>query len=174
MAKDFIWSFPEHYAAGRCRTFCGNVGTGKTSLACAMAQTLVNIGFLLRGNRDPHDGWFVDNFYSARYTTASEIVRKIRDTWGTGAKTSTTEVIEKFARVDLLVIDEIGAQAGTDNERSLLYEVIDERYQAMRSTIAISNCDRKGLTTVLGERTLDRLRDRGGLVCVFDWESFRK
>ena len=77
-------------------------------------------------------------------------------------------------KVDLLIIDEVGAQAGTDSERGHLLEVIDLRYQAELPTIVISNCGRDGLTHSLGERAVDRLRDHGGLLCVFDWPRYRK
>jgi DNA replication protein DnaC len=166
VAQSYIWSFPESFAKGRCLTFIGNVGTGKTLLACTMIQSLIRIEFLLRIDH-PHPGII----YSALYRTASEIIREIRDTWRTNA--STTEVINSFARVDLLIMDEVGSNAGTDSERALLFEVLDQRYQNLRPTVTISNQGREGLTYTLSERGLDRLNDNGGLLCVFDWDSFR-
>lgn len=165
VVRDYVQHFTNYYAAGRCLTFCGNVGTGKSHLGCAAAQAVINIECV-----SPNRSIF-HAFYSARYVTASGIIHRVRDTWG--RNTSTTEVINDFADVDLLVMDEIGASAGTDSERALLYEIIDLRWQGMRPTIAISNCGREGLTYVLSERGVDRLNDHGGLLCVFDWESYR-
>lgn len=169
VVHDYFAHFPEHYAAGRCLTFCGGVGAGKSHLGCAVVQAVINIEFVSPPNRSAfHSG---KNF-SGRYAVASEIIRRVRDTWGT--HTSATEVMNNFAKVDLLVMDEIGASAGTDSERALLYEIIDLRWQGVRPTLAISNCGRDGLIHVLTERGADRLNDHGGQVCVFDWPSFRK
>jgi DNA replication protein DnaC len=166
VARDYVYRFPVHYGDGRCLVLSGNIGTGKTLLASAIIQSLINVEFFSR--KQAHS----TIIYRAKYTTATEIIRRIRDTWGT--KTSTTTVMEGFANVDLLIIDEIGAQTGTDNERALLFELIDLRYQTALPTVVITNCDREGLTKALGERAVDRLRDNGGLLCIFDWESWRK
>lgn len=167
VARDYVHRFAEHFAAGRCLTFLGGVGAGKSHLGCGIAQAVINIEFV----RPPHNwGFHPGDFFNARYATASEIIRQVRDTWGTS--TSTTEAMNRFTKVDLLILDEISA--GTDGERALLYEVIDLRWQNVRSTIAISNYGLTGLSEVLSERGVDRLHDHGGMVCVFDWESYRK
>jgi DNA replication protein DnaC len=166
VVRDYVQHFTNYYAAGCCLTFLGGVGTGKSHLGCAAAQAVVNIECV-----SPNRSIF-HTFYSARYVSAAQLVRHVRDTWGTS--TATTEVIEDFVEIDLLILDEIGASAGTDSERALLYEVIDLRWQNVRPTIAISNCGLDGLTNVISERGVDRLNDHGGMVCVFDWESYRK
>jgi DNA replication protein DnaC len=167
IARDFVARFDEHCRVGRCLIFCGNIGTGKTLLSCAIIQALISTEFL-SGNGS-RSGFI----YRAEYVTADDVIRRIRDTWRTGAGTSETSVIESFVKAHLLVIDEAGAQTGTDSERAHVYAVIDKRYQAVRPTIVVSNCGREGLTNALGERAMDRLRDNGGLMCVFNWPSWR-
>ncbi len=166
VARSYARNFADNYSHGRCLIFCGNIGTGKSTLACCIAQSLITTAFLPGSEERP------GIIYRPQYTTASEVVRKVRDTWHT--KTSTTSVIEDFVRVHLLILDEMGAQAGTDAERAQIFELIDLRYQELRPTIVITNCDREGLNKVLGERAVDRLADHGGQLCVFNWASYRK
>jgi DNA replication protein DnaC len=168
--QNFIYEFPDHYNAGRCITFIGGIGTGKTLLACCAIQTLVNTEYLTGDRREYHQG----HFFNAQYTTSAEVVRTIRDTWDRNAKASTTDVLNDYVKVDLLVLDEVGSQVGTDSERSILFELLDMRYLKERPTLVISNCGQEGLTHALGERAIDRLRDHGGLLCVFNWPSWRK
>jgi DNA replication protein DnaC len=160
VAKEYVDRFSEHLTCGRGLIMLGNVGTGKTMLSCAIAQAV--------NTEHSHDRPFL-----ALYATASEIIRTVRDTWGSREE-NTTDAITRFVTPNLLIIDEIGANVGTDSERALLFEVIDLRYGATRPTIAVTNCDPSGLTAVLGERAVDRLRDHDADVCVFDWESKRR
>ena len=41
------------------------------------------------------------------------------------------------------------------------------------ASIPISNLDIKGLVDYAGERTIDRMKENGGLMRVFNWDSYR-
>jgi DNA replication protein DnaC len=43
----------------------------------------------------------------------------------------------------------------------------------MKPTIVVSNLGMADLRKCLGDRAVDRLRDKGGLVVLFRWESAR-
>ncbi|CAH0649884.1 DNA replication protein DnaC [Pseudomonas sp. Nvir] len=75
--------------------------------------------------------------------------------------------------LDLLVIDEIGAQKGSEYELGLLHSIIDRRYQSVLPTVVISNLNADGLKSYIGDRALDRLRQNGGQQVGFTWESKR-
>jgi DNA replication protein DnaC len=47
------------------------------------------------------------------------------------------------------------------------------RYADMRPSIIISNCDLGEFRRALGEKSYDRLRENGGLVCPCYWPSWR-
>ena len=83
-------------------------------------------------------------------------------------------MIAELADFDLLVIDEVGAQAGTHYELSVLHEVLDRRYQLIKPTVVVSNMDARGLGQYIGERALDRLRENKALLAGFTWESERR
>ena len=80
-----------------------------------------------------------------------------------------------WANIDLLVIDEVGIQFGTDTERMILYEILDLRYEAMRPVILTTNItDLKSLEKLLGERIIDRLFEGESKIVLFEWESHRR
>jgi len=133
----------------------GKPGTGKNMLAALIAKDVVGQG------------------HTALHTTASKLIRKIRATWR-DRNQDEQEAINAFVRPDLLIIDEVGIQAGSETEERLLTEVINDRYEAMKPTICISNLSANELEKYLGYRILDRFHENGGRVLVFNWESWRR
>lgn len=71
------------------------------------------------------------------------------------------------------MLDEVGVQFGSETEKLMLFDVLNERYEERRSTILLSNLDLNGVKGFLGERVFDRIREDGGQYIPFDWESFR-
>ena len=106
------------------------------------------------------------------YTTAGSIIRDVKATFGNRGRTE-ADVYADLIRPDLLVIDEVGVQHGTDFERQVLFEVINGRYEKIKPTIVVSNLGVTELRQCLGDRAVDRLRDKGGVVVVFRWASAR-
>ncbi|MNF71161.1 DNA replication protein DnaC [compost metagenome] len=149
--------FPEHYKAGRAALLVGNIGTGKTHLASAIVQHVIR-----------------EHGARAAITSAAEIIRVAKGVMRKGAQYTDRDVIEELADFDLLVIDEVGAQTGTEFERGLLHEVIDRRYQMVRPTVLVSNLTIEQLAAFIGERALDRLRQGGGVQVGFTWGSVRR
>ncbi|PIT43388.1 ATP-binding protein [Snodgrassella alvi] len=156
-AKAFLIEFssPQGHS-GRCMTMLGNTGTGKTHIASAMALCVIK-----------HYGG------KARFTSVSEINRLVRESKSYNAKYTETEIITAFGNYDLLIIDEVGIQSGTDAESRALFDVVNTRYQNMKPTIFISNLNINQLKEALGERLFDRLKEGGGLILGFNWGSYR-
>jgi len=141
-------------STGTSLVFCGKPGTGKTHLACGVAHKWMQSG------------------RPALFATVLAAIRHIKSTYSRGSETTEEQAIAVFTDVDLLVLDEIGVQLGTEHEKMLLFEIINERYQEMRPTILISNLTREELTDYLGDRVMDRFRESGAVVA-FDWGSYR-
>lgn len=147
--------FPANFRAGRCLLLTGNVGCGKTHLGTAIVRTVVSD----RGE--------------ALIIPAGDIVSIARASMTPGSGYTDHDVVLHLAGLDLLVIDEIGCQKGSEYELGLLHNIIDRRYQAVRPTVLISNLGPDGLKTYIGDRALDRLRQNGGEMVGFTWPSMR-
>ncbi|QZA80690.1 ATP-binding protein [Deefgea piscis] len=154
-AQKFVAGFDTIYK-GRCFIFSGQIGTGKTHLAIAIANALMR-----------KEGFYV------KYTTVSTMIRRVRATWRSDSEVSESEVLNRYAQPMLLILDEVGIQSGSDNELSILFEILNWRYMHRKSTIFITNLTRDKYISFLGARVIDRLREDGGEEIVFDWESFR-
>lgn len=132
----------------------GNPGTGKTHLAVGVAQHIMAEGG------------------TAMYTRVIEVVRAVKETYGHNGRTE-RQVINSFREPDLLILDEVGRQYGSDTERMVMFDVINARYEDCKPTILIANLQANQLAEYIDPAALDRLREGGGRMVVFDWESQR-
>jgi DNA replication protein DnaC len=166
IAKDFAQNFAEHLEAGRCAIFSGRVGCGKTHLSCSVLRGIAEQPFIDTEN------WRKAPEYSVKYTTVREFIREIRSTWDKRERCE-ADAFKSFARPHLLVLDEVGAQSGSEDERRMLEELLDMRYRGVRSTIVCTNLAISDIPKFIGERGYDRLRENCGVFVLFDWESHR-
>lgn len=156
ICKYFADSFPARLEHGDNLILLGNPGTGKNMLAACICRSVS------------------DQEYSVLHTTAIKMVRKIRESWKRDGELTEQEAIDQFSKPDLLVVDEVGVQYGTDAEKILFFDVINDRYEGKRPTVLISNLDMTGLTHYLGERTIDRFHEGDSACLEFTWDSWRR
>lgn len=154
-ARSYADGFGDPKNAGKSALFIGLPGTGKTHLAIGIALQVMAEG------------------KTAMFATVMRAIRTIKDTWRKGSEASEADAIQALVFPDLLILDEIGIQFGSDAEKLLLFDVLNERYERKRPTILLSNLTAKEVSGYLGERIMDRLREDGGEVIVFDWASHR-
>ncbi|MFC4252854.1 ATP-binding protein [Sinimarinibacterium flocculans] len=154
--QDYAQLWPGQRRTGESLILLGPVGTGKTHAGIALLKHAITVGV------------------SARYATVNEMLGDIRDTWSrrSGAETE-KDVIRHFADVALLMLDEIGATAGTEHERAIVFDVLDRRYRNMRPTILAGNVTVAELGRVLDARAVDRLRETSRIV-LFSGKSRRQ
>ncbi len=157
IARDFAGDFHRHRQVGTWLLFMGNVGTGKSHLCAAIINQVIRNGG------------------TALFTKTPRLLREVKDTFHRDSEISQSEIISRMGEIDLLVIDEVGIQFGTDTERMILYEILDLRYEAMLPVILTTNItDLKSLEKLLGERIIDRLFEGESKIIVFEWESHRR
>jgi DNA replication protein DnaC len=153
LAKSFAENFHQHEFNGTALIFSGRVGTGKNHLAIAIAQHIMK-------NK------------TVFYISAIDAVRLVRETWKRNSVKTESQVLTEFANVDLLILDEVGVQYGTESEEIILFDIIDKRYRDLKPTIFLTNLSKGDMKSFLGERSFDRLRE-GGIWVDFLWESYR-
>ena len=157
VARTYAERFHMHRKTGCSLVFCGRPGTGKTHLACAILREVIR-RYGVRG----------------QYTTAFRAIQLTKESYAKQTKKSERQVLDSFQDPELLVIDEVGVQHGTEIDKLILYQVINGRYEQVKPTILISNFPESELVDFIGIRCMDRLREGGGAVVAFNWESYRK
>lgn len=154
IAERFVDSFGDGLTAGASLVLAGKPGTGKTHIACGIGRALI------------------EQTRSVLFMTVLQALRHVKDTYRRDAERTESDAIADLLKPDLLILDEIGAQLGSEHEKMLMFEFINERYQRCRSTILISNLTGEELTAFLGDRVMDRFRESGAILA-FDWASHR-
>lgn len=153
---NYATNFPKYLEKGTSILFCGTTGTGKTHLACAIANHIIN----------HHSKTVV-------FTTVSKAIRKVKETYSDKVDITEQKAIDAFIEPDLLILDEIGVQFGTNAEKIILFEIINERYLQLKPTILISNLSGEKLKDYTGDRVIDRMTENGGKLLIFNWKSHR-
>jgi DNA replication protein DnaC len=155
-AQRYAANFDEALLYGTSMIFCGTVGTGKTHLAVAIAHEVMKKG------------------RQAVFVKVMKAIDAVRETYAKGYPRTKAQVIRDFVEPELLILDEAGMQRGTDDEKGILFEIIDGRYELSRPTILTSNLEMPALEELFGERSIDRLREGTGRMVPFEWESYRR
>ena len=108
--KDFVVSIDERLAEGQGLWLMGDVGTGKTTLAMLVSKAAVEGGNTVA-------------IYSL-----PRLLSRIRRTYDAEAgEQSYLEFFERLTEVDLLHIDDLGAEKRSDWVLEQLYAIINER-----------------------------------------------
>lgn len=154
--RRYASSWPERLNAGTGLVMTGNCGTGKNHLAVSMAKSIIR-----------------DHLANVEITDVMRLTRSVKSTWRHNAEMTEEDVIERFASLDLLIIDEVGVQFGSPTEMTILQEIINARYESILPTILISNLTFDQLKETIGERIVDRVTDGGRNRLAFGWGSFR-
>lgn len=140
---------------GTCLIMHGRPGTGKNHLATAICVSVMDQGHI------------------TLVITLADLLARIRDTWQSNSETTESHILRRFINLNLLVIDEVGKTSGSQNEKDLLFRIIDGRYLEIRPTIILSNSTLQAIEKHIGPASYDRLREGGGKALHFDWTSNR-
>lgn len=145
VVRDWIDQLDQNLAQGNGLWLMGDTGTGKTTLAM-----LVSKESLKRDNT------------VAIYSMPSLLTR-IRATYGAEAgEESYDEFFERLCEVDLLHIDDLGAEKQTEWVLEQLYALVNERYERQKSIVVTTNLTQEELETQIGPRTVSRLVEMCG------------
>lgn len=116
----------------------GNTGSGKTHLAAAIANAVLDAG------------------YTVKFARAADIPYEIQKTYGDSVK-SEDEVIEPLRRCKLLIVDDLGADKLTDFDRAVIHGILDYRIINCKPTVVTTNLAEDQMMSVLDSRTVDRI-----------------
>jgi DNA replication protein DnaC len=152
--KAFADAFADRRDAGSGLVLIGRPGTGKTHLATAACKVAIRDGF------------------TAVFSSTLGFLQAVKSSYRRTSEITERDVIDRFAAPDLLALDEVGVQHHSNAERVVLTELINRRYEHLRSTILLGNLTTAELEESLGQRVMRRIRETSRVV-VFDWEGYR-
>lgn len=75
-----------------------------------------------------------------------------------GYSVSEHQLIEKYAQIPILFIDDLGAEKDSERVKQQYLSILDERYGNELITVSTSNLDLEKLGKTLGERLASRLK----------------
>lgn len=156
ICKTYAERFESRLQHGGGLILCGRPGTGKTHLAAAISNAVCATG------------------RSALFTSVMGLTRAVKSTYRRDSENTEEKIIEGYALPDLLILDEVGVQFGSDTEKMILFEVLNARYEQMKPSIVLSNLSETEIGDYLGARVVDRLKEGGGVSIAFDWNSYRE
>jgi len=129
--------------------FWGPVGIGKTGLAVSYAREYVI---------------FYGGDFSILYRSVPDLLTELRSTYGRHEGESEADVLAKYRKVELLILDELGVESdsGSGWLQDRLYQVIGGRHADNMPTIFTSNLSIAQLSKKLGERIAWRVVEMCG------------
>ena len=139
--RRFVNRIDENLDTGRGLWFFGSVGTGKTTLAMLVSRHALDAG------------------RSVAIYSLPRLLAEIRTTFDDDRSTSYVDLLDRLTAVDLLHIDDVGAEKTSSWVLEQLYAIVNARYEDERSVIITTNLERDELAEQINERTVSRLEE---------------
>jgi DNA replication protein DnaC len=141
MVKHFVRDVDGNLDGGRGLWFEGDVGTGKTTLAMLVSRAALDAG------------------RSVAIYSLPRLLAEIRATFEDDAEGSYVDFLDRLALVDLLHVDDVGAERSSEWVLEQLYAIVNARYEDERSMVITTNLTRERLEEQIGKRTVSRLKE---------------
>jgi len=145
----YVRELDDELDAGRGLWLYGDVGTGKTTLAMLVSQTALERG------------------RSVAIYSLPRLLAEIRTTFDDDAENTYTDLLDRLTEVDLLHIDDVGAEKTSPWVLEQLYAIVNARYEEERAIVLTTNLDRDALADQITERTVSRLEEMCEVLPIF-------
>jgi DNA replication protein DnaC len=142
--RRYVDTLPAQLEDGRGIWFQGDVGTGKTTLAM-----LISTEALRRG-------------HSVAIYSLPRLLGLLRESFNEGAEASLSELQDRLTAVELLHVDDVGAEKTSPWVLEQLYSIVNARYEDGKAIMLTTNLDHVALREQIGERTVSRLVEMCG------------
>jgi DNA replication protein DnaC len=140
--RRFVQHIEERLDEGRGLWMVGDVGTGKTTLAMLVSRAALDAG------------------RSVAIYSMPRLLNLIRDSMDSAG--SKADLLDRLGAVDLLHLDDLGAENRTEWVLEQLYSIINERYEDERAVVVTTNLAPDELREQIGARTVSRLIEMCG------------
>ena len=140
-SKKWAFRYEENCRKGKGLFLTGNVGSGKTHLLAAI------IDYIARVKKR-------SGLVSLIYRNSTSMLNEIRNSY---QNNNFDDVVDKFKRCHLLIIDDLGAEKTTDWVLDIFFEIIDYRYANLKPIIIATNLTDMEIKQKLDERIMSRI-----------------
>jgi DNA replication protein DnaC len=141
--RQYVRTVAEQLDDGRGLWFTGDVGTGKTTLAMLISKAA------MQADR------------TVAIYSLPRLLALLRGTYQDDAQYSLNELIDRLSAVDLLHVDDVGAEQTSPWVLEQLYTIVNTRYEDGRAILLTTNLvtlqGDQALREQIGERTVSRL-----------------
>lgn len=142
VVREFCENVTDRLEQGRGLWLQGTTGTGKTTLGMLVSKAALDAG------------------RTAAIYSLPGLLARIRRTFdGEAGQDSYFTYFNRLTSVDLLHLDDLGAENRTEWVLEQLYSIIDRRYSDQRSMLVTTNLEEPELYEQLGERIVSRLTE---------------
>jgi DNA replication protein DnaC len=140
--RQFVRNVDGELDAGHGLWLFGKTGTGKTSLAMLVSKAALEAG------------------RSVAIYSLPRLLAEIRSTFEADSSGSYLDFTDRLAAVDLLHIDDVGAENTTPWVLEQLYTIVNARYEEERAIVITTNIEApEQLAAQIGQRTVSRLEE---------------
>jgi DNA replication protein DnaC len=154
--RDYVRRLDERLDAGRGLWLYGDVGTGKTTLAMLVSKHALDAG------------------RSVAIYSLPRLLAEIRTTFDDTARESYVGLLDRLSSVDLLHVDDLGAEKTSPWVLEQLYAIVNGRYEDERAMVITTNLERDALAEQIGERTVSRLEEMCEVVPLYGADARRR
>ena len=142
--RRYVANLDRNLDQGQGMWLMGDVGTGKTTLAMLVSKLALERG------------------RSVAIYSLPKLLWEIRRTYDEQAEHSYAELIDAMTSVDLLHIDDVGAERSNEWVLEQLYSVINTRYEDEKAVVLTTNLPEEELRKQITDRTVSRLIEMCG------------
>ncbi len=136
--------------------FVGNVGRGKTHLAAAITNDLIDHG------------------YGARFVVVPEFLDALRFSYQKEEIATESEIIRRVQGAPVLILDDLGAHNYSEWTKGKIFTLLNYRLNYQLPTIITTNLKPgEELDQVIGERTVSRIVEMCDLYYLFSEHDLR-
>lgn len=140
IARKYVGKFAEMQKDNTGILFWGGVGTGKSYLAACIANALI------------------EKLHPVMMAPIQDIVAAMTENYGAQRES----VLAKVESVDLLILDDLGVERGTEYMLQHAYDIINARYNAKKPIIVTTNLTPQQMdteTNINKKRIYDRITE---------------
>jgi DNA replication protein DnaC len=153
--RRYVRAIEQNLDAGKGLWIQGDVGTGKTTLAMLVSKMALDAG------------------RSVAIYSLPRLLNLLRESMNSDE--GMLDFMDRLTAVDLLHLDDLGAENQTDWVLEQLYSIVNARYEAERAIVATTNLMPDELSERLGSRTVSRLVEIcGDLIPLFGEDKRRE